>query len=242
MTDPKKAFSLEELRPLDGTEGKPAYVVYRERVIDVSASQLWPGGHHMGRHQAGRDMTREIEAAPHGPEVLERFPQVGVLRQAEAPAAEPIPPVLARLFHRVPLLRRHPHPMLVHFPIVFFSAAAAFDLLFLGTGNASFEPTAWYCLWGGLLFAFPSIATGLLTWWLNYNARSLRQVTIKVILSAVLLPLASALVIWRYLDPGIMINHEPYRYVYLGGVLASAVLVSAIGWFGGTLSFPLEGE
>ena len=242
MTDPKKAFSLEELRPLDGTEGKPAYVVYRERVIDVSASQLWPGGHHMGRHQAGRDLTREIEAAPHSPEVLERFPQVGVLRQAEAPAAEPIPPVLARLFHRVPLLRRHPHPMLVHFPIVFFSAAAAFDLLFLGTGNASFELTAWYCLWGGALFAIPSIATGLLTWWLNYNARFLRQVIIKLILSPVLLLLATALVIWRYLDPGIMINHEPHSYLYLGGVLASAVLVSVIGWFGGTLSFPLEGE
>ncbi len=171
MTDPKKEFSLEELRSLDGTEGKPAYVVYQDRVIDVSASQLWPGGHHMGRHQAGRDMTREIEAAPHGPEVLERFPQVGVLRQAEAPAEESIPPFLARLFHRVPLLRRHPHPMLVHFPIVFFSAAAAFDLLFLGTGNDSFELTAWYCLWGGALFAIPAIATGLLTWWLNYNAR-----------------------------------------------------------------------
>ncbi len=242
MTDPKKEFSLEELRSLDGTEGKPAYVVYQDRVIDVSASQLWPGGHHMGRHQAGRDMTREIEAAPHGPEVLERFPQVGVLRQAEAQAEESIPPFLARLFHRVPLLRRHPHPMLVHFPIVFFSAAAAFDLLFLGTGNDSFELTAWYCLWGGALFAVPSIATGLLTWWLNYNARFLRQVTIKLILSPVLLLLATALIIWRGLDPGILINHAPDRYLYLGGVLASAVLVSAIGWFGGTLSFPLEGE
>ena len=110
--------------------------------------------------------------------------------------------------------------MLVHFPIVFFSAAAGFDLLFLGTGNASFELTAWYCLWGGALFAIPSIATGLLTWWLNYNARFLRQVIIKLILSPVLLLLATALIIWRYLDPGIMINHEPDRYLYLGGVLA----------------------
>jgi len=50
---PKKNSAWRNFRSLDGTEGKPAYVVYRGRVIDVSASQLWPGGHPHGRHQAG---------------------------------------------------------------------------------------------------------------------------------------------------------------------------------------------
>ena len=82
----------------------------------------------MGSHQAGRDLTREIAAAPHGPEKLQNFPQVGVLVPSEQ-AKEKIPPFLARLFHAVPLLRRHPHPMLVHFPIVLLTRPHRFYLI-----------------------------------------------------------------------------------------------------------------
>lgn len=241
MTATKKTFSLEEIQACNGADGKPAYVVYQNRVIDVSASQHWHDGHHMATHQAGHDLTREIEAAPHGPEMLERFPEVGVVQQA-GPEREEIPAFLQRLFHRVPLLRRHPHPMVVHFPIVFLMAAAGFTLLFLLTGNLSFEFTAWYCLWGGVLFAVPAIATGLFTWWINYDAQFLPQVIIKLTLSPLVLLLGTATLIWRYLDPAILTVWKPVSYLYLGCVLALAVLVSAIGWFGGTLSFPLEGE
>ena len=239
MTGRKKEFSLEDIKGCDGAEGKPACIVYQDRVIDLSASQHWPGGSHMGVHQAGHDLTREIEAAPHGPEVLERFPQIGLLRQAEV-ERDKIPAFLSRLLAAVPLLRRHPHPMIVHFPIVFMIAAPGFDLLFLLTGNRSFELTAWYCLWGGVLFTLPSIATGLLTWWLNYDAEFLRQVTIKLILSPLMLLLGTVTLIWRCLDPEILVAFRPMSYLYLGSLLALAALVSVIGWFGGTLTFPLE--
>ena len=239
MTGPKKQFSLEELKAFDGADGRPAYVVYRDRVIDVSASQHWHTGHHMGTHQAGHDLTGEIDAAPHGPEILGRFPEVGLLRRAKA-AREKIPPFLSRLFHHVPLLRRHPHPMVVHFPIVFMMATAGFDLLFLLTGDRSFELTSWYCLWGGVLFTLPAIATGLLTWWLNYDTEWLRQVTMKLILSPLMLLLGIVTLVWRHLDPEILVSRKPISYVYLGCILALAALVGAIGWFGGTLTFPLE--
>jgi len=62
---------------------------------------------------------------------------VGFCARWRPPAEEPIPPFLARLFHRVPLLRAPP-PHARALPIVFFSAAAAFDLLFLGTGQCLF--------------------------------------------------------------------------------------------------------
>jgi predicted heme/steroid binding protein len=33
----------------------------------------------MGMHQAGKDLTEELELAPHGNEVLERIKLIGVL-------------------------------------------------------------------------------------------------------------------------------------------------------------------
>jgi predicted heme/steroid binding protein len=80
----------------DGQEGRPAHVVADGQLYDVSASRLWKNGKHMGRHQAGQDLSEALAAAPHGPEVLERVPHLG---PAPAPAGEePPPPALARLF------------------------------------------------------------------------------------------------------------------------------------------------
>jgi predicted heme/steroid binding protein/uncharacterized membrane protein len=241
LTEDKKEFTPEELKTFDGADGRPAYVAHRDRVIDVSASTHWHGGRHMGTHQAGHDLTREIEAAPHGPEVLEGFPEVGLMRIAQTGGKE-IPAFLSRLFHAIPLLRRHPHPMIVHFPIVFMMATAGFALLFPFTGDPSFEVTSWYCLWGGVLFTLPAIATGLFTWWINYDLEFLRPVVVKLILSPVMLLLGSAALIWRYLDPDILVSSKPGSYLYLGCLLALAGLVGAIGWFGGTLTFPLEND
>jgi predicted heme/steroid binding protein/uncharacterized membrane protein len=239
LKESQKKFSLEELQEFRGAQGKPAYIVYEGRVIDVSTSQHWQAGHHMATHRAGQDLTAEIAAAPHGPEVLERFPQVGLLLDSEA-GAERIPAFLSRLFQYVPLLRRHPHPMLVHFPIVFLISTTGFNLLFLLTGNRSFELTAWYCLWGGVLFTPPAILTGIFTWWLNYEAEFLRPVIIKLILAPLLFLLGVAAIIWRCLDPEILVFWRPASYLYLGCTLTLTLLVGAIAWFGGTLSFPLD--
>ena len=236
-----KEFDPESLKEFNGNDGKPVYVAYKGRVIDVTNSKFWKTGVHMKRHPSGTDLTADIEAAPHGLDVLDRYPQAGILKAKEE-STRLMPEWLAGLLDRIPLLRRHPHPMVVHFPIVFLMAAAGFTFLFLLTGNLSFEFTAWYCLWGGVLFAVPAIATGLFTWWINYDAQFLPQVTIKLTLSPLVLLLGTATLIWRYLDPAILTVWKPVSYLYLGCVLALAVLVSAIGWFGGTLSFPLEGE
>jgi len=242
LTAPKKEFSLEELATCNGTGGQPVYIAYKGRVIDVSASKHWHGGRHMGTHLAGQDLTGEIEAAPHGPEVLDHFPEAGLLRSPEEAIPARIPAFLSRLFHYVPLLKRHPHPMVVHFPIVFMIATTGFNLLFLASGDRSFEITAWYCLWGGVLFTPPAIATGLFTWWINYDAEFLPQVVIKMVLSPLMLAVGTAALVWRQLDPEILVAGRPLSYLYLGCILIVAPLVAAIGWFGGTLSFPLEGD
>jgi predicted heme/steroid binding protein len=73
-----KQFTLTELSQYDGKNGKPAYVGYQGKVYDVSQSDQWLEGDHMG-HEAGNDLTESLEIAPHAPDVLERMKVVGVL-------------------------------------------------------------------------------------------------------------------------------------------------------------------
>src|SRR5512147_3240129 len=93
----RNEFTLEEVRNGNGEDGKPTYIVHRDRVIDVSNSKLWKGGLHMRRHHAGADLTTEIQAAPHGLEVLDRYPQVGVLNAPVNASTRPIPAGLAAI-------------------------------------------------------------------------------------------------------------------------------------------------
>ena len=160
-------------------------------VYDVSASKLWKGGLHMKRHHAGRDLSGDIAAAPHGKEVLEKVRRVGTLKK-ETAGERPMPAWLAGLLEKFPFLRRHPHPMVVHFPIVFMYSATFFDILYMITGEKSLEVTAFHCLAGGILFTPPAMLTGWFTWWLNYMAKPMGHVTVKLRLSWVLLVLAVA--------------------------------------------------
>jgi predicted heme/steroid binding protein len=156
-----KGFTLEELQSFNGQDGKPVYIVHRGRVIDVSNSRLWKDGVHMRRHHAGTDLTTDILGAPHDLDVLDRYPQVGVLRSVEESVSRPMPAALAALLDRFPMLRRHPHPMTVHFPIVFLLSTTAFNLIYLMTGIPSFEVTALHCLGAAVLFTPVAIGTGL---------------------------------------------------------------------------------
>ncbi len=87
MAKELKKFTAEDLSRFTGENGSPIYVAYDGRVFDVTASRFWRGGTHMKRHPAGRDLTAEMSAAPHDMSVLDRYPQVGVLVPAVAPAA-----------------------------------------------------------------------------------------------------------------------------------------------------------
>ena len=68
-----------ELAEKNGKNGKPAYIAYQGKVYDVSNSVFWMEGDHMGSHQAGKDLTSEMELAPHTEEVLNRAVLVGTI-------------------------------------------------------------------------------------------------------------------------------------------------------------------
>lgn len=75
-----KEFTLEELKKYDGKEGRPAYVAYKGKVYDVSANALWSDGDHMGMHEAGIDLTADMEDAPHEEDNITDMPVVGELK------------------------------------------------------------------------------------------------------------------------------------------------------------------
>jgi predicted heme/steroid binding protein/uncharacterized membrane protein len=236
-----KEFTPEEVAQFDGENGKPVYIVYQDKVFDVSASKLWKGGLHMKRHHAGKDLTADFQAAPHGEEVLGRYPQVGVQKKGAA-GERNIPGTIAWLITRFPMLRRHPHPMTVHFPIVFACSATFFNVLSLVTGIKAFEITALHCLGGAILFTPVAIVTGLYTWWLNYLARPVKAVAIKQRISVILLALEIIVFIWRVKAPRILDSLSLGSVVYFCLVLSLFPLVTIIGWYGAKLTFPIEKE
>lgn len=236
-----KEFSPEALQKCDGQDGRPCYVAHDGKVYDVSDSKLWKGGLHMRRHRAGTDLGPDIQAAPHGPEVLERCPQVGVLKKEPAAAPEtPLPGIVRLLLEKNPFFRRHPHPMTVHFPIVFMLAAPFFLALYLLTGLRAFETTAFHCLGGGALFTVVGIATGLITWWYNYLGKMMKPIAIKLPLSLIMLAVCTSAFVWRLLEPDVMVAVQGLRLLYPIMVFSLAPMVSIIGWYGATMTFPIE--
>jgi predicted heme/steroid binding protein/uncharacterized membrane protein len=234
-------FEIAELEKYDGNDGRPVYVAYKGKVYDISNSKLWRNGLHMKRHQAGQDMTTAIQGAPHEPDLLEKFPQVGTLKKDMVEVAElEIPRPLSWLLEKVPMLRRHPHPMTVHFPIVFSFTTTIFNLLYLITGVKSLEITALHSLAAGILFTVVAIATGLYTWWLNYLAKPLRAVNIKITFALILLAFQIIAIIWRLKVPMVMDSLQGVNIVYLLLVLSLFPVVVVIGWFGAHLTFPVE--
>ena len=234
-----KEFDAEELAGFNGENGNPTYIAYDGKVYDVSASKLWRKGQHMNRHRSGSDLTSDMQAAPHASDVLERYPQVGIIKKVAVDEPE-IPQPLARLINRFPFLRRHPHPMTVHYPIVFVFSAPFFNILYLMTGVKSFEITALHCLAGGILFTFVGIITGIYTWWLNYMAQPLKAVKIKIPLTMLMFVTEIVIFVWRILQPEILDSIHTGSVIYFLLVLSLIPMITVIGWYGASMTFPVD--
>jgi predicted heme/steroid binding protein len=96
-----KEFTSKELESFNEKERNPTYVSYQGKVYDVSKSDLWGDEVHLDSHLAGKDLTQEMSAAPHGTEVFDRFTQVGTLKGftpvTEALYASAEPPEISRI-------------------------------------------------------------------------------------------------------------------------------------------------
>ena len=72
-------LTAEQLTSYDGKEGRPAFFGFEGKLYDATASKLWKQGVHMGRHNAGMDLTEALKLAPHGSEKVAAMPEVGAL-------------------------------------------------------------------------------------------------------------------------------------------------------------------
>lgn len=231
-----KKVDKEELEKADGAEERSALVAVDGKVYDVTRSEMWPGGRHMNVHAAGRDLSAEIKAAPHGTDVLERFEQVGEL--GEAPEARPgtafaTPGPLVSM-----ILARHPHPVSVHFPIALSIAGALFSALGIVLGSETLEAAGFYNLALGAVMSGPAIGAGLLSWWYNYGGTWTPIFRRKIWLSVLYVAIAAAAVAVRLLLPGEAGGPVPWRWIYAALALVLPAVAMALGFLGGKITFP----
>lgn len=238
MQDELKEFSREELATFNGENGQPVYIAHDDKVYDVSESKLWKTGNHMRRHQAGTDLTEEIGGAPHGIEVFEKFPQVGILKSEKDPMDEHIPDLLLAVFRKIPMLRRHPHPMTVHFPIAFMMLFPVLNIIYLVTGNESFEISSFHVLVAGLVFTPVALITGPYNWWINYAGKWSKIIAVKIFGSLILMTLILVIFMWKILVPDIMLQPSGARIIYIVLSLTLVPIVTVLGWFGAKMTFP----
>jgi predicted heme/steroid binding protein/uncharacterized membrane protein len=229
MSDSERQITEDELRKCDGQEGRPAWVAFRGKVYDVSASQRWPGGTHMKRHQVGRDLTREFAAAPHDESVFQRLPLVGTLVAAEQRRSNPLVEAYLDL---------HPHPVAVHFPIALTLVSAAFLILYLVTGIESLVDAAYYALLAGIIVSPVTMLTGVVSWWYNYGHKLKPTFNGKAGLSVALFVAGVVTVGLWAVNRDAFLERETVGWICFALVIVMSGLVLSLGKLGGTLVFP----
>ncbi len=226
-----------ELQQHDGKEGRRTLVAFNGKIYDVTDSKLWRNGVHLKTHHAGHDLTHAIKAAPHGPEVMERFLAIAELVEEKEVIARPTAmktpsPMVAWI------LGQHPHPMSVHFPIALCIMASVLTLLGLYVQEPALQKAALYNIIFAALAAPASIVTGLLSWYYNYSGIWTHIYRMKTLLSIVLAVLLSSALIIHFGFSPVVGQGGFWHWLYTWIVLALAPTVMGLGYYGGKITFP----
>lgn len=223
----KRQFSESELKNFDGKEGRSAYVAIEGKIFDVSESHLWVEGRHMGLHLAGEELNNSIKNAPHDIDILSSFPVVGVLIRNDT-ASKTLAQRIAGLY---------PHPIIVHFPIAFSTTVSLFSLLYLLTGETSFEMASFYILTLGLLVSPLCGLSGAFSWKINYGGIRSQDFSRKIMFTLALVSLTLVCFVWRFMDPTVLVEKTGMSYLYLAFQIGLALIAAVLGHTGGKIVF-----
>ncbi len=229
----------QQLADKNGKNGNPGYVAVDGIIYDISDSKLWKNGTHMNRHHAGTDLSKELRAAPHGAEVLNKFQKVADLATSkDEDVRPPLPEWLNKIFDDYPFLKRHPHPMVVHFPMAFFITASLF--LFWYYVVDPLEPLLHGILYLHILgtISLPfAMVTGWLSWKLNYLGKPISNVQRKIIFSFVVLIFDVIVLVVLANNLMILKSASGFNIMIPAIIFSYLPIVSFIGQQGGDLVY-----
>jgi predicted heme/steroid binding protein/uncharacterized membrane protein len=236
-----KRFTIQQLQDHERNGGRPVLIAVGGKVYDVSSSQRWTAGVHMKRHHAWADLTNDIKAAPHGMDVLDRFPLIGTVEELPQKQFTGFRSRVELWLEGHPFFRRHPHPAIVHFPLGLLLTAPLLAALAYFFNSAATEWASFCCLVLGVATVPMAIATGYVTWWLNYEFAPSALILRKRFLGWIALFLGVALILIRaslMWDP---FSHTfGQRLGYFFGLALLSLITAYIGYLGGKLTFPYD--
>ena len=130
-----------------------------------------------------------------------------------------------------------PHAVAAHFPNALLPTLVLFLLLFILTGQISFETTSFYLLIVVLLAVPPTLVTGVLDWKKEYAGELTPIFRKKIILALTLFVLGSLAVVWRLFSPDVLSSGGFSACVYSILLFVLLGCVTLLGHYGGMLVF-----
>ena len=135
------------------------------------------------------------------------------------------------------------HPATVHLPIGLLIGNAVLTMLYVWRGDRTVEVAAYHCLWLGILFMLPAVATGTYEAVRHlFDPANQRSDTLGWINAHALLGLTALVVYWqawqqRRRKPNLLA--EAGRRSYLATLAFGVLLLVAGGWVGGHMVYQL---
>ncbi|HNY51378.1 MAG TPA: cytochrome b5 domain-containing protein [Smithella sp.] len=233
-------FDRETLSKHDGKEGRKAFVAVDGKVYDVTGNRLWKNGMHMNRHQAGIDLTEAIAASPHGRDILAKIQAQGTLSKEKEEKPPFLPDWLVQFMEDYPFFKRHPHPMVVHFPMAIFIIVPLFlAWYYLISPAQGLLDAIFYLYILGTLSLPVAMATGVLAWLVNYSGKPNPLIVRKTIFSFLLLIFDIVIMAALISKPAILQNPSGTEWIVPVLIFFCLPVVSLIGEHGGKLVFPV---
>ncbi|KAA0258835.1 cytochrome b5 [Deferribacter autotrophicus] len=224
----------DEVKEFNGENGKPAYIIYKNKVYDVTNSKLWKNGKHANRHSAGEELTDFISMAPHTEEVLQRY-NIKFVAELEDDI-EKVEDKKDKF--RVLYTKLHPHPIFIHYPMGIFYFGYFMLLLHLITRNVYFEKASYYALVCAFLSIFPAVLSGILSWWLNYEATFTKIFKYKIVFSILLSLISFLTLIIRSSHPDLSSTSGIIFYIYFFLYTLIIPTLTFIAYNGGKITWP----